>query len=128
MEDFSDEQVETVKRPSWCINFLFPACNHWSYQGKWCRRHTVSELPNLVPALITYPKQVYFPTPEIAVDPEGVYEHPWVYQALTYTVISEVPTVIAASCNKPQPTIPPELYLQVPRKLPQKCGNTRKKS
>ncbi|MEO0687429.1 MAG: DUF3488 domain-containing protein, partial [Cyanobacteria bacterium J06649_11] len=51
----------------------------------------VSELPNLIPAM-AYPKEIYFPTPIIAVDTEGGLRSPvGLSKGLTYTVLSEVP-------------------------------------
>lgn len=50
----------------------------------------MSDLPNLIPAM-SYPKEVYFPTPMIAVDKEGSLRSPvGLSEDLTYTIISDV--------------------------------------
>jgi transglutaminase-like putative cysteine protease len=80
----------------------------------------VSELPNLIPAM-SYPKEIYFPTPIIAVDTEGGLRAPvGLSKGLTYTVLSEVPyrdrTLLArAKDDYPKSVI--NYYLQVPSEI-----------
>ncbi len=51
----------------------------------------VAQLPNLIPAL-SKPKELYFPTQEVAIDAEGGLRSPVeLADGLTYTVISNVP-------------------------------------
>ncbi len=83
----------------------------------------VSELPNLIPAM-TYPKEIYFPTPIIAVDTEGGLRAPVALsEGLTYTVLSEVPyrdrTSLAKATNKYPDSIK-NYYLQVPPEIADK--------
>ena len=80
----------------------------------------VSELPNLIPAM-TYPKEIYFPTPLIAVDTEGSLRSPLgLSKGLTYTVLSEVPlrdrTLLAKAGSK-YPLKVKDYYLQVPPEI-----------
>jgi len=83
----------------------------------------VSELPNLIPAM-AYPKEIYFPTPIIAVDTEGGLRAPvGLSEGLTYTVLSEVPyrdrTLLAKATNKYPDSIK-NYYLQVPPEIADK--------
>ena len=87
-----NDQVQTINRPSWSYQIFLPPPPIAGRTKEVIQTYTVvSELPNLVPAL-AYPKEIYFPTPEIAVDPEGSLRSPvGLSEDLTYTVISEVP-------------------------------------
>ncbi|MGB3653568.1 MAG: DUF4129 domain-containing transglutaminase family protein, partial [Rivularia sp. (in: cyanobacteria)] len=83
----------------------------------------VAELPNLIPAM-SYPKEIYFPTPIIAVDTEGGLRSPvGLSEGLTYTVLSEVPyrdrTLLAKTTNKYPDSIT-NYYLQVPPQIADK--------
>lgn len=93
----------------------------------------MSDLPNLIPAL-AYPKEIYFPTPMIAVDTEGSLRlrgaqypkgqsHVELSEGLTYTVISEVPyrdrTLLGKTSTKYPQTIE-KYYLQVPPEIAHK--------
>ncbi|MEM6752358.1 MAG: DUF3488 and DUF4129 domain-containing transglutaminase family protein [Cyanobacteria bacterium P01_C01_bin.38] len=80
----------------------------------------VSELPNLIPAM-SYPKEIYFPTPIIAVDTEGGLRAPvGLSEGLTYTVLSEVPyrdrTLLGKAGSK-YPNSIKNYYLQVPPEI-----------
>ena len=119
-----NEQAVTVKRPSWSYQiFLSPPPVSGRTKEVVQTYTVVSELPNLVPAL-TYPKQLYFPTPEIAVDAEGGLRAPvGLSEDLTYTVISEVPyrdrrLLQQASTNYPKNI--QNYYLQVPPQIVEK--------
>ncbi|MBF2015177.1 MAG: DUF3488 domain-containing protein [Rivularia sp. T60_A2020_040] len=83
----------------------------------------VSELPNLIPAM-TYPKEIYFPTPIIAVDTEDGLRSPvGLSEGLTYTVLSEVPyrdrTTLAKATTQ-YPNSITNYYLQVPPEIADK--------
>jgi transglutaminase-like putative cysteine protease len=83
----------------------------------------VSELPNLIPAL-TYPKELYFPTEEVAIDTEGGLRSPVSFtEGLTYSVISQVPyrnrTLLRQASTKYSDNIRNH-YLQVPPKIASK--------
>ena len=119
-----NEQVETVKRPPWSYQiFLSPPLNIGRTKEVVQTYTVVSELPNLVPAL-TYPKQLYFPTPEIAVDPEGGLRSPvGLSEDLTYTVISEVPYRDRALLQQAPTSYSKNIrnyYLQVPPQIASK--------
>lgn len=125
-----NEQVETVKRPSWSYQiYLSPPAIAGRTQEVVQTYTVVSELPNLIPAL-SYPKQLYFPTPEVAVDPEGGLRAPVALsEGLTYTVISSVPyrdrTLLQqASTNYPKNI--QNYYLQVPPQIVSKVQQRTK--
>ena len=90
----------------------------------------VSELPNLIPAM-AYPKEIYFPTPMIAVDTEGALRAPvGLSEGLTYTVLSEVPyrdrTLLGKATNKYPDNIK-NYYLQVPPEIAEKVKQLTQK-
>jgi transglutaminase-like putative cysteine protease len=89
-----DEDIQVLRRPSWTYRFLMPPTNRVSsaYSREVVQSYTVvSELPNLIPALYS-PREVYFPTREIAIDPEqGLRSPVGLGEGLTYTVVSDVP-------------------------------------
>lgn len=113
-----NDQTETVQRPSWSYQFFLS--RPWTLTRKKDIVQTytvVSELPSLIPAL-TQAKELYFPTRQIAVDPEGNLRSPLTLQeGLTYTVISAVPyrdraLLREASTRYPAPIR--DYYLEVP--------------
>jgi len=116
-----NEQVLTIKRPSWSYQFFLSPLTSASRTQEVVQTYTmVSELPNLVPAL-AYPKEIYFPTPVMAVDSEGGLRSPvGLSENLTYTVISEVPyrdrTLLSLASTKYPQTIQ-QYYLQVPPQI-----------
>jgi transglutaminase-like putative cysteine protease len=122
----SEEQIETLKRPGWSLQFYIP----WSV-APWLSVNSrtreviqtytiISDLTNLVPVLHE-PRQIYFPTEELAIDAEGGLRSPvQLVEGVTYTVISEVPyrdrTLLQkASTNYPK-TIR-DYYLEVPEAI-----------
>jgi len=87
-----DQQVMRLNRPEWSYRFFLSIVGIGARTKEVIQSYTViSELPNLIPAL-TYPKELYFPTRQVEVDPEGGLRAPGLMpEGLTYTVISEVP-------------------------------------
>ena len=88
-----NEQVQILKREPWSYQIFLPQPVIATPTKEVVQTYTVvSELPNLIPTL-AYPKEIYFPTPVVAVDTEGGLRSPVeLSEGLTYTVISEVPT------------------------------------
>lgn len=80
-------------------------------------------MPNLIPAM-AHPKEIYFPTPVVAVDKEGGLRAPVeLSEGLTYTVVSEVPlrdrTLLrTTSTNYPESF--KKYYLQIPDGIAEK--------
>ncbi|MDZ8055242.1 MAG: DUF3488 and DUF4129 domain-containing transglutaminase family protein [Aulosira sp. ZfuVER01] len=87
-----NDDVMTLKRSPWSYQiFLAPPAISGKTQQVVQTYTVVADLPNLIPAL-AYPKEIYFPTPVIAVDRENGLRSPVeLSEGLTYTVISEVP-------------------------------------
>ncbi|MEG3975456.1 DUF3488 and DUF4129 domain-containing transglutaminase family protein, partial [Microcoleus sp. herbarium8] len=81
-----------VTRPRWSYQFyLNPFPNAPRFQEVIQSYTIIADLPNLIPAL-NKPKELYFPTQEVAIDAEGGLRSPVeLTDGLTYTVISNVP-------------------------------------
>ncbi|WP_442941762.1 transglutaminase TgpA family protein [Nostoc sp.] len=119
-----NEDVTTVKRSPWSYQiFLSPSVLTGKTQQVVQTYTVVSDLPNLIPAM-TYPKEVYFPAPVIAVDKEDGLRSPVeLSQGLTYTIVSEVPyrdrTLLSEASTKYPPQIK-KYYLQIPPEIAEK--------
>ena len=118
-----NEQALTVKRPSWSYQIFLPPVIAPRTKEVVQTYSVVSNLPSLIPAL-AYAKEIYFPTPEIAVDAEGGLRAPvGLSENLTYTVISEVPyrdrTLLGLAPTNYSQNIQ-QYYLQVPPQIAQK--------
>ncbi len=77
----------------------------------------LEELPNIIPGMPSV-TELYFPTPEIALDKEGSMRSPLgLIPGLTYTAVSQVPfydrTLLTAAKTEYKPNIS-EYYLQIP--------------
>ena len=119
-----DDKVFRVNRPEWSYRFFLSIPFTARQTKEVIQTFTaVSELPNLIPAL-AYPRELYFPSREIEVDPEGSLRAPSsLVDGLTYTVISDVPyrdrTLLQrASDNYPKAIT--NYYLDVPPKIAEK--------
>jgi transglutaminase-like putative cysteine protease len=113
-----NEQTRTLNRPGWSYQFFLPRPITINKTKEVIQTYTVvSELPNLIPAL-AQPKELFFPTPQVALDTEGSLRSPLgLPEGLTYTVISEVPyrdrTRLQTAPKSYNKGIR-EVYLQVP--------------
>ncbi len=87
-----NSETKTLARPAWSYQFFLPRPITINKVQEVIQTYTiVSEVPNLLPAL-TQPKELFFPTTQIAIDAEGGIRSPLILpEGLTYTVISEVP-------------------------------------
>jgi protein-glutamine gamma-glutamyltransferase len=112
------ENTSKFNRSTWTYRFMLPP--FWSRGGVKEVIQTysiVSDLPSLIPAL-DRPSELYFPTKEVATDPEGTLRSPVkLADGLTYSVISQVPyrsqtALESALTNYPEPIR--QYYLQVP--------------
>ena len=119
-----DDQVKTIKRSPWSYKTLLSLGNFIGPTKEVVQTYTVvSDLPNVIPAM-AYPREVYFPTPTVAVDPEGSLRSPvGLSEGLTYTVVSEVPyrnrTVLRKASTK-YPDLIKKSYLQIPESIAEK--------
>jgi transglutaminase-like putative cysteine protease len=110
-----------IRRPAWDYKFTFPVPATKIPTKQVIQSYTaLEELPNIIPGLSTV-NELYFPTPEIAVDPEGAIRSPvGLQQGLTYTVVSQVPLrdrqlLDRASTNYRQNI--GNYYLQIPAEI-----------
>ncbi|MBD2126763.1 DUF3488 and DUF4129 domain-containing transglutaminase family protein [Microcoleus sp. ZQ-A2] len=116
-----DEKVVRVNRPEWSYRFFLPIPLTAERTEQVVQSYTVvSDLPNLIPAL-AYPQQLYFPSREIEVDPEGSLRAPAsLTEGLTYTVISEIPYRDRSRLQRATGNYPKSVekyYLDVPPKI-----------
>ncbi len=116
-----DKQLSNIKRPNWSYRFYIPSPLRIGKTKKVIQSYTaVSDLPNIIPAL-SYPQFLYFPTKEVAVDPEGSLRSPaGLSEGLTYTVISEVPyrdRTLLGQASQEYPKTVKNYYLQVPPEI-----------
>ncbi|NJN57224.1 MAG: DUF3488 domain-containing protein [Leptolyngbyaceae cyanobacterium SL_5_9] len=122
----SEDQIETLERPGWALQFFVP----WSV-APWLTTNSrtreviqtytiISDLTNLVPALHD-PRQIYFPTEELAIDAEGGLRSPvQLVEGMTYTVISEVPyrdRTLLQQASTDYPRTIRDYYLDVPEAI-----------
>jgi len=117
------EKVQTLKRPAWSYQIFINPPPAAATKEVVQTYSIVSDLPNLIPALAS-PKEIYFPTPQIAIDPEGGLRSPvGLTEDLTYTVISEVPYRRRSLLQTAPTNYPPSIqnyYLQVPPQIAEK--------
>ena len=119
-----NSETKTLSRPAWSYQFFLPRPITINKVQEVIQTYTVvSEVPNLIPAL-TQPKELFFPTTQIAIDAEGGLRSPLILpEGLTYTVISEVPyrdrTRLGKAPTKYQPEIQ-DYYLAVPSRIQDK--------
>ena len=116
-----NDKAVTVTRPDWSYQFFLPRPNSLSRTKEVIQTYTaVSDLPNLLPTL-TQAKELYFPTRQVAIDPNGNLRSPLeLREGLTYTVISEVPYRDRTRLREATQNYPPNVvddYLNVPPKI-----------
>jgi protein-glutamine gamma-glutamyltransferase len=87
-----NDQTDTLSRSAWSYQFFPTPKIELNRTKRVVQTYTmVSDLPNVIPALDA-PREVYFPTKEIAIDREDGLRSPVpLTEGLTYTVISDVP-------------------------------------
>ncbi|PMB39888.1 transglutaminase [Fischerella thermalis CCMEE 5330] len=113
-----NDQVKRLQRSPWSYQiFLDPPISAAQTKEIIQTYTVVSDLPNLIPAM-AFPKEIYFPTPMLAVDQEDGLRSPvGLSEGMTYTVISQVPyrdrTLLGKTSNKYPQSIK-NYYLQVP--------------
>ncbi len=116
-----DDQVKTIKRSPWSYKTLLSLGNFIAPTKEVVQTYTVvSDLPNVIPAM-AYPREIYFPTPTVAVDPEGSLRSPvGLSEGLTYTIVSEVPYRNRTILRKASTKYPDRIrksYLQIPESI-----------
>jgi protein-glutamine gamma-glutamyltransferase len=105
-----NDQTDTLSRSAWSYQFFPTPKIELNRTKRVVQTYTmVSDLPNVIPALAA-PREVYFPTREIAIDREDGLRSPVALtEGLTYTVISDVPyrdrTVLQSAQSRYNPTL-----------------------
>jgi transglutaminase-like putative cysteine protease len=113
-----EEEMETIERPHWTMRFIMPWIDSVRNSQQVVQSYTiVSDLPNVLP-MLHQPWQIYFPTRELAIDPEGTIRAPIpLSEGLTYTVISQVPyrdRTVLGEAPSSYPRSIRDYYLDVP--------------
>ncbi|WP_448514052.1 transglutaminase TgpA family protein [Parathermosynechococcus lividus] len=117
----SNDAAEILRRSPWSFRYLLPQLPTRVPTREVIQTYTVvSEFSNLIPHLYD-PRELYFPTREIARDPEGGLRAPVpLPEGLTYSVISHVPvrdrSVLRTAGTIRNPAAYRQ-YLQVPEAL-----------
>ena len=116
-----DENLTNVERPSWNYRFFLPTSRRKGKTKQVVQTYTLlSPLPNVIPAL-SYPQQLYFPSAEVAVDPEGSIRAPGTLsEGLTYTVVSQVPYRDRSQLRETESNYTKSIsqyYLQIPEEI-----------
>ena len=119
-----NDDVITLRRSSWSYRISLDLPLITNPRKEVLQTYNlVSDLPNLIPPL-SYPKEIYFPGPVIAVDQEGGLRSPLqLSEGITYTVVSEVPTRERTLLGKAGNKYPPDIknyYLQIPLEIADK--------
>ncbi len=116
-----NDKAITLRRPFWSYQFnLFPLITKAKTQDVVQSYTIISQLPSLIPAM-EKATELYFPTQEIAIDPDGNLRSPLeLREGMTYTVISRVPYRNREQLQKASKKYPPNItkyYLQIPDPL-----------
>jgi protein-glutamine gamma-glutamyltransferase len=107
-----------LRRSPWSYRFVVPPLSPQSQTKEIVQTFSIlTEFPNLLPAL-AQAREIYFPTQEIALDPEGGLRSPGpLEEGLTYSVVSDVPYRDRTRLNQGSKTYPNVIrnaYLQIP--------------
>ena len=116
-----NSQTRKVNRPEWDYKFTLGYPTSKMPTKQVIQSYTaLEELPNIIPAMSSV-TELYFPTPEIAVDKEGSVRSPvGLQQGLTYTAVSQVPFRDRQLLDKASTNYSPDItdyYLQIPAKV-----------
>jgi protein-glutamine gamma-glutamyltransferase len=111
-------QTKKVRRPEWDYKFTINYPRTRMPTKQVIQSYTVlEELPNIIPGMSSV-SELYFPTLDVAIDPEGVIRSPvGLQQNLTYTVVSQVAYRDQQLLNTAPTNYPKEItdhYLQIP--------------
>jgi transglutaminase-like putative cysteine protease len=113
-----NDDVDILRRSSFSNRILLPRMPSLSRDRDVVQTYTlVTDFPNLIPNLYQA-EELYFPTREVAIDPEGGLRSPvGLTEGLTYTVVSDVPYRDRTALGSAQTSYPIDIrqhYLQVP--------------
>lgn len=116
-----NDETQTLQRSRFSAQTFLPMTPNLGRYRDVVQTYTlVSELPNLIPAMYQ-PKELYFPTREVAIDAEGSLRSPVILQeGMTYSAVSRVPyrdrTQLRSAGTLYAPGIRSH-YLQVPEEI-----------
>ncbi|AFY96586.1 DUF3488 and transglutaminase-like domain-containing protein [Chamaesiphon minutus] len=116
-----NDRTRKIRRPAWDYKFTIDYRRTRMPTKQVIQSYTaLEELPNIIPGM-PLASEIYFPTPEIAIDLEGSLRSPvGLQKGLTYTVVSQVPyrdrQLLDAASTTYDPKIV-ERYLQIPDKI-----------
>lgn len=116
-----NNKTRKVFRPDWDYKFTIGHPTTKNLTKQVIQSYTaLEELPNIIPGM-ALATEIYFPTAEIAVDPESSLRSPvGLQQGLTYTVVSQVPyrnqTLLEKASTNYLPGIS-DYYLQIPDQI-----------
>lgn len=113
--------ANVLRRSSWSYRFVIPSLHPQRHTKEVVQTFSIlTEFPNLLPNL-AQAREVYFPTQEIALDPEGGLRSPGpLEEGLTYSVVSDVPYRDRTRLNQTSAQYPQSIravYLQVPKAI-----------
>lgn len=116
-----NSQTRKVNRPEWDYKFTLGYPTSKMPTKQVIQSYTaLEELPNIIPAMSSV-TELYFPTPEIAIDKEGSIRSPVGLQTgLTYTAVSQVPFRDRQLLDKASTNYSPDItnyYRQIPAKV-----------
>lgn len=126
-----NEEVTTFRRSPWSYQIFLPPQTMTGKTKEVIQTYTVvADLPNLIPAMAD-PKEIYFPTPVIAVDKENGLRSPVeLSENLTYTIISAVPyrnrSLLGKAATK-YPQYIQKYYLNIPPEIAEKVRQRTEK-
>jgi transglutaminase-like putative cysteine protease len=126
-----NDQAQTLNRSRWSYQFFLPRPVTLNKTREVVQTYTVvADLPNLLPAL-SVAKELYYPTQEVAIDPEGGLRSPVrLVDGLTYTVVSEVPyrnrTILRTAPTR-YPSAIRNFYLSIPSEIAAKVRQQTEK-
>lgn len=117
----TNDETEILRRSPWSFRYLLPPFPTQLQTREVIQTYTiVSEFSNLIPHLYE-PRELYFPTREIAQDREGGLRSPVpLPEGLTYSVISQVPVrdrSLLRTATRIRNPAAYQQYLQVPEAL-----------
>ncbi len=107
-----NEKTQTINRTGWAQQFYLPMPITKSKSKEVIQTYSIiADMPNLIPALAD-PKELFFPTQQIAVDRQGALRSPVpLADGLTYTIISDVPMRDRSALQKSRSTPPKSLVI-----------------
>jgi transglutaminase-like putative cysteine protease len=114
-------QTTKVRRPDWDYKFSLGYPRTKIPTKQVIQSYTaLEELPNIIPGMPSV-SELYFPTPEIALDKEGSLRSPvGLLKGLTYTVVSQVPFRNRSLLDRAKTNYSADItkyYLQIPAEI-----------